>query len=183
MRAWDKRRLWRVGSDLRAWLFTIMHNLYVNQRALARREAGTVSLDAEDANGAVVQVGQKATSRNASRFRNWCTRWNVCLLRSARCWRSPRSEDMRYEEIAVALAVPVGTVMSRLCRAREALRRLAMERVATHEAPRGPGAARTATADRGTAPGGARRGRAQGRSAVRVLRSRSAPCHFASTSA
>src|SRR6478752_2962078 len=30
-RACAKWRLWRVGSDLRAWLFTIMHNLYLNQ--------------------------------------------------------------------------------------------------------------------------------------------------------
>ena len=38
--AWEKRALWRAGSDLRAWLFTIMHNVYVNQLALVRREAG-----------------------------------------------------------------------------------------------------------------------------------------------
>jgi RNA polymerase sigma-70 factor (ECF subfamily) len=30
-RAWDKRRLWRAGSDLRAWLFAVMHNVHVNQ--------------------------------------------------------------------------------------------------------------------------------------------------------
>src|SRR6516225_6716447 len=44
-RAWEKRRLWREGSDLRAWLFTIMHNVHVNQVALARRDSGNVSLD------------------------------------------------------------------------------------------------------------------------------------------
>ena len=42
-RAWEKRRLWRAGTDLRAWLFTVMHNVFVNQRALARREALNVS--------------------------------------------------------------------------------------------------------------------------------------------
>jgi RNA polymerase sigma-70 factor (ECF subfamily) len=36
-RAWEKRRLWRAGSDLRAWLFTIMHNVNVNQYAERRR--------------------------------------------------------------------------------------------------------------------------------------------------
>ena len=38
-RAWSKLHLWRRGSDLRAWLFTVMHNVYVNQlrsRAFAR---------------------------------------------------------------------------------------------------------------------------------------------------
>ena len=29
-RAWEKRRLWHAGTDLRAWLFTIMHNVHVN---------------------------------------------------------------------------------------------------------------------------------------------------------
>src|SRR6201989_3624787 len=47
-RAWAKRRLWSIGTDLRAWLFTIMHNVYVNQRALSRRDARNVSLDAGD---------------------------------------------------------------------------------------------------------------------------------------
>src|SRR5687767_5268076 len=30
-RAWNKFHLWRPGSDLRAWLFAIMHNVFVNQ--------------------------------------------------------------------------------------------------------------------------------------------------------
>jgi len=44
-RGWEKRQMWQAGSNLRAWLFTIMHNVYVNQLALVRREAGNVSLD------------------------------------------------------------------------------------------------------------------------------------------
>src|SRR5437660_4802669 len=48
-RAWEKRRLWAAGTDLRAWLFTIMHNVFVNQRALARRDAQNVSIDDDDA--------------------------------------------------------------------------------------------------------------------------------------
>ena len=46
-RGWEKRRLWRSGSDLRAWLFTIMHNVYINQLALARRDAANVAIDAD----------------------------------------------------------------------------------------------------------------------------------------
>ncbi|MDP1682988.1 MAG: RNA polymerase sigma factor, partial [Burkholderiales bacterium] len=30
-RAWSKFTLWRRGSDLRAWLFSIMHNVHINQ--------------------------------------------------------------------------------------------------------------------------------------------------------
>src|ERR1700693_6378855 len=55
-RAWEKRRLWQAGTDLRAWLFSIMHNVYVNQLAVTRREAGNVSIDAEGENGPAWQV-------------------------------------------------------------------------------------------------------------------------------
>src|SRR3982750_2752227 len=47
-RGWEKRRLWAAGTDLRAWLFTIMHNVFVNQRATARRDSQSVSLDDDD---------------------------------------------------------------------------------------------------------------------------------------
>ena len=112
---------------------------------------GTVSLDAEDASGAVLQVGQKGNQQERVEIRELVHLMERLPVAQREVLALAALEDMRYEEIAVALAIPVGTVMSRLCRARETLRRLAMERVATHEAPRGPGAAPTATADRRTA--------------------------------
>ena len=60
-RAWEKRRLWAAGSDLRAWLFTVMHNVFVNQRAPARRDARNVSIDADEDGGAVWQIPVRAT--------------------------------------------------------------------------------------------------------------------------
>src|SRR4051812_48251201 len=50
-RGWEKRRLWAAGTDLRAWLFTIMHNIFVNQRAVAVRDAQNVSLDGDGESG------------------------------------------------------------------------------------------------------------------------------------
>lgn len=44
-RACSKWLLWRTGSDLRAWLFTLMHNLYLNQR---RAQPALPPLDIED---------------------------------------------------------------------------------------------------------------------------------------
>ena len=43
-RAWNKFYLWRPGSDLRAWLFTIMHNVFVNQLK-ARKITSDVEID------------------------------------------------------------------------------------------------------------------------------------------
>ena len=65
-RGWEKRRLWAAGTDLRAWLFTIMHNVFVNQRATAVREAQNVSLDAEGESGAAWQFRFARRSRRTS---------------------------------------------------------------------------------------------------------------------
>jgi RNA polymerase sigma-70 factor (ECF subfamily) len=121
-RAWEKRRLWAAGTDLRAWLFTIMHNLYVNQLAAWQREAAHESLDAEpDGRGwqAPVRASQVDRVELLEIVREMgrlpADQREVLLLAAV--------EELRYEEIAALLSVPVGTVMSRLSRAREKLRR------------------------------------------------------------
>jgi RNA polymerase sigma-70 factor, ECF subfamily len=125
-RAWEKRRLWQAGTDLRAWLFTVMHNVHVNQLALLRREAANVSLDA-DPTGMAWQLPVRGNQVDrvellevvAQMGRLPADQREVLLLAAV--------EEMRYEEIATVLAVPIGTVMSRLSRAREKLRRLIAE--------------------------------------------------------
>jgi RNA polymerase sigma-70 factor (ECF subfamily) len=125
-RAWEKRRLWEAGTDLRAWLFTIMHNLHVNQLAMWRREAAHESLDAEpDGRGwqtpvcgnQIERVELMEVMREVGRLP--ADQREVLLLAAV--------EELRYEEIAALLAVPIGTVMSRLSRAREKLRKLVGE--------------------------------------------------------
>ncbi|MEO8485079.1 MAG: sigma-70 family RNA polymerase sigma factor [Betaproteobacteria bacterium] len=130
-RAWEKRRLWQPGTDLRAWMFTIMHNVFVNQRNSAKREAANVSLDADtELSRSAWQVSvppQQFTRVELNELLRHVERLPVeqreTLLLAA-------VEEMKYEEIAMTLAVPVGTVMSRLSRAREKLRRMADERPA-----------------------------------------------------
>jgi len=124
-RAWEKRRLWAAGTDLRAWLFTIMHNVFVNQRALARRDAQNVSLDGDEDGNAAWQIPVRAMQQTRVEL-------TEILREVARLPVGQRGllilaavEEMRYEEIAATLAIPIGTVMSRLSRAREKLRRVA----------------------------------------------------------
>lgn len=117
-RAWVKYHLWQPGSDLRAWLFTIMHNVFINQ-VRANAAGATIPLDDETVLPAVratqsdrldVRDLQAALSRVPEEQRE------VLLLVGL--------EQMTYEEAAGVLGIPIGTVMSRLSRARERLRAL-----------------------------------------------------------
>jgi RNA polymerase sigma-70 factor (ECF subfamily) len=126
-RAWEKRRLWRAGTDLRAWLFTIMHNVYINQLALARREAGNVSLDAEGEHGPAWQVPVRGNQFERVELLELIVQMGRLPSEQREVLLLAAGEELRYEEIADVLSVPIGTVMSRLSRAREKLRRLVAE--------------------------------------------------------
>ena len=119
-RAWEKRRLWRSGSDLRAWLFRIMHNLHLNQFAMRRREKLCESLDIEGITHDIpvrgVQFEHVALAETLAQLEHLPTEQRAVLVLAA-------VEEMTYEEIARVLDIPVGTVMSRLFRARAKLRR------------------------------------------------------------
>jgi RNA polymerase sigma-70 factor (ECF subfamily) len=123
-RGWEKRRLWAAGTDLRAWLFTIMHNVFVNQRATSVREAQNVSLDAEGESGAAWQVPVRAPQQAHVELIEVLRELSRLPPEQREVLVLAAIEEMRYEEIAAVLSIPVGTVMSRLSRAREKLRRV-----------------------------------------------------------
>ena len=123
-RGWEKRRLWAAGTDLRAWLFTIMHNVFVNQRATSMREAQNVSLDAESDSGAAWQLPVRAPQQAHVELMEVLRELRRLPPEQREVLVLAAIEELRYEEIAVVLSIPVGTVMSRLSRAREKLRRV-----------------------------------------------------------
>lgn len=115
-RAWNKFHLWRPGSDLRAWLFTVMHNVHINHLRASR---DFVSL--EDASAAMTVAGTQGASleiRDLERALMLlpAEQREVLLLVAL--------EDMSYAEVSGVLDIPIGTVMSRLSRAREKMRAL-----------------------------------------------------------
>jgi RNA polymerase sigma-70 factor (ECF subfamily) len=116
-RACAKWRLWVAGSDLRAWLFTLMHNLYMSQRRAARVALNSVSIDELESELQAPTVNSD-DPLDISR----------CLQRLPADQRAVLLlvvlEDMSYKEAAKVLAIPMGTVMSRLSRARSRLREL-----------------------------------------------------------
>ena len=115
-RAWAKLHLYRRGSDLRAWLFTVMHNVHVNKVRAARL---TGSLDEEDP-----ELAQRATQGDSLIVRDLDRSIALLPLEQRSVLLLVALEDMSYEEVARALDIPMGTVMSRLSRAREKLRAL-----------------------------------------------------------
>ena len=121
-RAWEKRRLWAAGSDLRAWLFTIMHNVFVNQRALARREQLQVSLDDDSEGHEAWQIPVRAMQYTRVELAELVQHVGRLPVDQREVLLLAAVEELRYDEIARALGIPIGTVMSRLSRAREKLR-------------------------------------------------------------
>ncbi len=116
-RAWARYALWRAGSDLRAWLFSIMHNLRVDQ--LRRPNVPTHSIDEDDfaVPTRAMQCDRLEVRDLESALRQLPDEQREVLLLVA-------LEDLGYAEIASMLGIPVGTVMSRLARGRERLRLL-----------------------------------------------------------
>ena len=116
-RACTKWRLWSAGTDLRAWLFTLMHNIYLNQRRGMVPVQAVVPLEDVQAELAG-PAGALDDALDLDR----------CLQRLSADQRAVllmvTLEDMSYEATAKILGIPTGTVMSRLSRARERLREL-----------------------------------------------------------
>lgn len=120
-RAWDQ---FRPGSNLRAWLLTILRNTFINQYRRLKQQGETVDIAGIEPYAVFREVQEvdpearffdnlvdhevtQAIDALPPEFRE------VLLLSDA--------EDLSYAEIAEVLGIPVGTVKSRLFRARHAL--------------------------------------------------------------
>lgn len=114
-RAWSRHSRWQRRGELRAWMFGIMHNHFIDGvRAAGRRTDQPAPGDLPDAPVRATQTDQLEV-RDLDR----------CLLALPAEQREVllliAVEDLSYQETARILAVPIGTVMSRLSRAREKL--------------------------------------------------------------
>ncbi|MCF8483488.1 MAG: RNA polymerase sigma factor [Rhodospirillum sp.] len=104
-------------GNLRVWLFTILRNLFLSAARQRTRRGPHLPLDAL-VDGPTVAGGQDDRMRMRDLMAGLDTlpeeQRSVLLLVSI--------EDLSYEETAKVLGVPIGTVMSRLSRARDRLR-------------------------------------------------------------
>lgn len=116
-RALARESTFRTGANLRAWLFALMHNLFVD--GTRQREAIDWSADSSELpEMAAPSQSDPAEMRDihAALHKLPPDQCEVLLLVAV--------EGLRYREAAEVLAVPVGTVMSRLARAREKMHEL-----------------------------------------------------------
>jgi RNA polymerase sigma-70 factor (ECF subfamily) len=117
----------QAGTNFRAWIYRILRNSFLSSRAGLK---ATVGLDEEDGHELAIdsstpesllieqanrELVQSALEGLAMQFRE------ILLLCEV--------EEMSYKEIAETLVIPMGTVMSRLSRARKALRTALAEKL------------------------------------------------------
>jgi len=117
VRGLSKQHLWREGSNMRAWLCTILHNLYVNEIRRIVREGTAVELSEVDEQLARPPEQEQILA------------WRDVRRALADLTHGQREAVIRigldgwsYERTAGFAGVPVGTVRSRLSRGRERLR-------------------------------------------------------------
>ena len=115
-RAWGRLHQLRRRGDPRVWLFSIMHNLFVDRFRTQRARPDEAPGEQAEAAAAVTPGMDRLVLRDlASALERLPAPQREVLLLVA-------LEQMTYDEVARSLGVPVGTVMSRLSRGREALR-------------------------------------------------------------
>ena len=116
-RACAKSGLWRGVTDMRAWLFGIMHNLHVD--GVRRPKLRTVILDDDTPEAPVA-----ATQGDRLEVLDLQTALERLPVEQKEIMLLVALEDMSYAEVAATLGIPIGSVMSRLSRGRERLRSL-----------------------------------------------------------
>jgi RNA polymerase sigma-70 factor (ECF subfamily) len=115
VRAYERRGSFRVGNNLRAWLLSILHNTFIDERRKAEglrlerlAEIATLTVPADQESRVRFQQIRQA-------FLSLPDEQRAALHLVA-------VEGLSYQEAATALGIPTGTLMSRLGRARAALR-------------------------------------------------------------
>lgn len=116
-RAIRKQGLWKPTGPLKGWLFRILLNLYRNELRTSRRRGDHVPVDTllVEPSVAPAQPGRIALSEMARAIDTLAAEQREALLLVV-------LEGMSYAEAAEVIGIPIGTLMSRLGRARAALR-------------------------------------------------------------
>jgi RNA polymerase sigma-70 factor (ECF subfamily) len=119
VRAVAKQHLWQPGTDLRAWLFTILHNQYVNDVRRSARQGANVQID-----DVASTLSTQSNAFDSVQLRDLETAIAKLPPEQRQVILLVGLEGLPYDEVASILQVPIGTVRSRLSRGRDNLRQL-----------------------------------------------------------
>lgn len=114
-RAWARATQWRAQCALRPWLFSIMHNLRIDQ--IRRHPAPNQSIEET-----MHELPTRATQTDQLEVAALQNALNQLPEEQRQILLLVTLDDLSYQDIADALNIPLGTVMSRLARGREKLR-------------------------------------------------------------
>lgn len=116
-RAVARSDTFKAGTNLRAWLFTILHNVHVNQVRSRASRPDEVPVESVES-----RLVTPARQEERVELREMIRALDDLPEEQRQVLLLVALEGLKYEEVAATIGVPIGTVMSRLSRAREALR-------------------------------------------------------------
>lgn len=119
VRAYERRSTFRRDGNLRAWLLSILHNVFVDQRRARVAEDARIEKVAQAADAAF-----PAPQDHAVRLSQLREAFLTLPEEQRAALHLVAIEGLSYQEAADALAIPLGTLMSRIGRARAALREI-----------------------------------------------------------
>ena len=117
VRAYERQDGFQRDGNLRTWLFSILHNLFIDEWRRKNAEARRADEVAESLRG-VAATDQE----NALRLKQILNRFMALPDQQRAALHLVAVEGLSYQEAAATLGVPIGTLMSRLSRARATLR-------------------------------------------------------------
>lgn len=119
LRAFERRTSFRNGGNLRAWLFAILHNTHIDRRRGSKARRREQEVPIEDAD-----PSYPAGQEQAVRLRQVREAFLALPEEQREALHLVAVEELPYQEAADTLGIPIGTLMSRISRARARLRSL-----------------------------------------------------------
>lgn len=117
LRAMEKRASFRPDGSRRGWLLAIVHNIFVSSK---RREAAEARRNDRFAQMLVTELGSE--QEQVAQLNEVARAFAALPTQQREVLHLVAVESVSYQDAAHILGVPIGTVMSRLSRARAALR-------------------------------------------------------------
>jgi RNA polymerase sigma-70 factor (ECF subfamily) len=118
-RAIAKQHLWQPGTDLPAWLFTMAHHQHVSDLRRSARDRNTISID-----DVIPMWSVKPDALHVLELRDLEAALGKLAIEQRQAILLVGLEGMRYDRAAAILGIPIGTLRSRMSRARDQLRAL-----------------------------------------------------------